>query len=63
VNDPGVGGLEREPPERTDGAGDPLDDLRDEVEAVDELPVHDRVAVFERVNDGIAVELARLDEV
>jgi hypothetical protein len=37
--------------------------LREEVEAVDELAVADRVEVFERVNEGIAAELARLDEV
>jgi hypothetical protein len=42
---------------------DRLESLRAEVEAVDELPVAERVAVFERVNDGIATELSRLDEV
>jgi hypothetical protein len=41
---------------------DRLDRLREEVDAVDRLPVGDRVGVFERVNDGIAAELARLDE-
>jgi hypothetical protein len=49
-----------------DAAGEPadgLDELRAEVDSVDELPVADRVAVFERVNDGIAAELSRLDEV
>jgi hypothetical protein len=40
-----------------------LDALREEVETVDGLAVGDRVAVFERVNEGIADELARLDEV
>jgi hypothetical protein len=37
--------------------------LRDEVEGVDALPVAERVGVFERVNEGIADELARLDEI
>jgi hypothetical protein len=37
--------------------------LRDEVEGVDALPVAERVRVFERVNEGIADELARLDEI
>jgi hypothetical protein len=37
--------------------------LRDDVEGVDDLPVAERVAVFERVNEDIADELARLDEV
>jgi hypothetical protein len=41
---------------------DRLDRLREEVRTVEDLPVGDRVAVFERVNDGIAAELARLDE-
>jgi hypothetical protein len=53
-------------PTPDDGAGatvDGLDELRAEVDSVDELPVADRVAVFERVNDGIAAELSRLDEV
>jgi hypothetical protein len=46
-----------------DGADpDRLDRLREEVRTVEDLPVGDRVAVFERVNDGIAAELARLDE-
>jgi hypothetical protein len=42
---------------------DRLESLRAEVEAVDELSVAERVTVFERVNDGIATELSRLDEV
>jgi hypothetical protein len=49
-----------------DGApadGDELTPLRDELATVDERPVAERVAVFERVNDGLAAELARLDEV
>jgi hypothetical protein len=50
-------GDEAEPPV------DRLESLRAEVEAVDQLPVVERVAVFERVNDGIATELSRLDEV
>jgi hypothetical protein len=41
---------------------DRLEVLREEVRTVEDLPVGDRVAVFERVNDGIAAELARLDE-
>ncbi|MFA9445150.1 hypothetical protein [Egicoccus sp. AB-alg6-2] len=44
----------------TDGA---LDGLADALRSVDTLPVGERVAVFERLNDGIARELARLDEV
>jgi hypothetical protein len=53
-------------PSSDDGAvetEDGLDELRSQVASVDELPVADRVAVFERVNDGIAAELSRLDEV
>jgi hypothetical protein len=48
-------------PDRPDRP-DRLDRLREEVRTVEDLPVGDRVAVFERVNDGIAAELARLDE-
>jgi hypothetical protein len=44
------------------GSADPAR-LRDEVEGVDALPVTERVRVFERVNEGIADELARLDEI
>jgi hypothetical protein len=40
-----------------------LASLREEVEGVDALPVAERVGVFERVNEGIADELARLDEI
>jgi len=51
-------------PEAGPGADDPvLDGLRQAVDGVDRLPVEERVAVFERVNDGVARELARLDEV
>jgi hypothetical protein len=46
-----------------DPGSERLDALREEVETVDGLAVGDRVAVFERVNEGIADELARLDEV
>jgi hypothetical protein len=53
------------------GVGEPASDdedprvaaLRDDLEGVDDLPVQERVEVFERVNQGIADELARLDEV
>ncbi|MFA9428575.1 hypothetical protein [Egicoccus sp. AB-alg2] len=37
--------------------------LHDSLRTVDALPVGERVAVFEQLNDGIARELARLDEV
>jgi hypothetical protein len=43
--------------------GDELTPLRDALATVDERPVAERVQVFERVNDGLAAELARLDEV
>lgn len=43
---------------------DPLDALRTELEeAVDQLPVQERVARFEHANDVLARELALLDEV
>jgi hypothetical protein len=51
----------------SDGAvtrsGDALDGLRELVDGVDELPVDERVAVFEQVNEGLVAELTRLDEV
>ena len=40
-----------------------LADLHMSLRSVDTLPVGERVAVFEQLNDGIARELARLDEV
>jgi hypothetical protein len=45
-------------------APDPIDALRAELEdGLDQLPVADRVARFERANDVLARELAVLDEV
>ncbi len=44
-------------------ADDSLAALRAELEAVDELPVADRVELFERANETLAAELAALDEV
>ncbi|GGI04935.1 hypothetical protein [Egicoccus halophilus] len=40
-----------------------LGPLVDALEGVDELAVAARVSVFEQVNDAVARELARLDEV
>ena len=40
-----------------------LEGLRAELEAVDQVPITDRVAVFERANETLARELAELDEV
>jgi hypothetical protein len=48
---------------RADAGSERFAALREEVEGVDALAVGDRVEVFERVNEGIAAELARLDEV
>jgi hypothetical protein len=63
VTAPGTGDGQ-EPAVGTDEPGsERLAALREEVETVDGLAVGDRVAVFERVNEGIADELARLDEV
>jgi hypothetical protein len=67
VTDPGRGASEPASADEVTTAERPdrpgrLDRLREEVETVDDLPVGDRVIVFERVNDGIAAELARLDE-
>ncbi|MBS3940975.1 MAG: hypothetical protein KG028_08440 [Actinobacteria bacterium] len=45
------------------GAEDVLEQLHAAVRGVDALPVAARVDTFEQVNDGIARELARLDEV
>jgi hypothetical protein len=63
VSEPHGGEPDHEPPAGSTRPSDPLDGLREAVDTVDELPVGERVAVFERVNDGIATELARLDEV
>ena len=52
----------REQPE-AEVADDSLAALRAELEAVDELPVAERVEVFERANETLAAELAALDEV
>jgi hypothetical protein len=41
---------------------DRLDRLRHAVDTVTELPVEDRLAVFEDVNAQLASELAALDE-
>jgi hypothetical protein len=55
---------EDQPPRAGTGPIDPaLDALRQEVEAIDDVAIDDRVAVFERVNATIARELAALDEV
>lgn len=44
--------------------GDPvLEQLHTALRRVDSLPVAERVDTFEQVNDSIARELARLDEV
>lgn len=47
----------------SDTGSDELDELQASLRDVDALPIVDRVETFERVNDGIARELARLDEV
>ncbi len=44
-------------------ADDALAALRAELEAVDDVPVGERVALFERANETLAAELAALDEV
>jgi hypothetical protein len=57
-------GFDHQTPMADDAAsGDRLATLRDELDAIDEVPVVDRVALFERANAVIAAELARLDEV
>jgi hypothetical protein len=45
------------------GGNDPLVALRTELEELDQLPVAERVARFERANETLARELALLDEV
>ncbi len=50
------------------GADDEVSDdalaaLRTELEAVDDVPVGERVELFERANETLAAELAALDEV
>jgi polyhydroxyalkanoate synthesis regulator phasin len=42
--------------------GDPLEQLRRDLAEIDEHPVGDRVALFERANEVLAGELAALDE-
>lgn len=39
-----------------------LETLRTRLEAIEEVPVDDRVAVFEEVNAAVAAHLAELDE-
>ena len=39
-----------------------LDDLRAQLEQLDEVPVADRVEIFEEVNAALAAQLAELDE-
>jgi hypothetical protein len=63
VTDTGAATPSSSPGDGTRVHADGLDELREEVDSVDELPVAERVAVFERVNEGIAAELSRLDEV
>ena len=41
---------------------DGLTELREALETVNDLPVDDRLAVFEQVNAQLAAELAALDE-
>lgn len=47
-----------------DGTDDPaVEALRAEVDRVETLPVAERAAVFQRINEDLARELAQLDEV
>ena len=46
-----------------DGADPVLDDLRDQLAALESTVVDDHVAVFEHLDATIARELAALDEV
>jgi hypothetical protein len=46
-----------------DGADPVLDDLRDQLAALEGTAVDDHVAVFEHLDATIARELAQLDEV
>lgn len=41
---------------------DPLEQLRHDLAGIDEHPVGDRVALFERANEILAGELGALDE-
>lgn len=41
---------------------DPLEQLRRDLAGIDEHPVADRVALFERANEILAGELGALDE-
>ena len=51
----------------TEDAGRPTDDalseLRAELDRIAEIPLADRVALFERANEVVAGHLADLDEV
>lgn len=58
-----IEGLAGEPAERSRDTHDVLVELRAQIEQVDDVPVPDRVALFDRVNATIAAELADLDEV
>ncbi|MFW5933135.1 MAG: hypothetical protein ACOCT8_00220 [Actinomycetota bacterium] len=49
--------------ERSEVGDDALAALRTELEAVDELPLSQRVELFERANTTLAAEPAALDEV
>ena len=56
------------PPDADAGAVDEVADdalaaLRAELESVDDVPIRDRVELFERTNETLAAELAALDEV
>jgi hypothetical protein len=50
------------PGSRTD-AEDTLEHLRAELDAVEELPLAERAARFEAINETLAAELGRLDGV
>ena len=62
-HDPGGHDPGGQQPGEPDVADDSLAALRAELEAVDDLPVDDRVELFERANETLAAELAALDEV
>lgn len=50
-------------PESGTGAADTLEHLRAELDAVEELPLAERAARFEAINETLAAELGRLDGV
>ncbi len=45
------------------GPPDPLDDLRSTLEDIDEVEVHERAGVFDRVHRALVGELNTLEEV